>query len=80
MPHSKKVNAESNSSHPLTVVQCISYTLPIVPMNMFIAPMAIIQGIYAKHYGLALTTLSGDCFALTRARCRFGSHSRGIFL
>jgi len=36
----------------------MSYTLPCIPTFMLWAPMAIIQGIYAKHYGISLTTLA----------------------
>lgn len=34
------------------------YALPIVPVYMMLIPMYIIQGIYAKYYGIALTSLA----------------------
>ena len=36
----------------------ISYTLPYIAVYMLFVPLNIIQGIYAKYYGLALTTLA----------------------
>lgn len=38
--------------------QGISYALPYIAVYMLLVPMNIIQGIYAKYYGLALTTLA----------------------
>jgi len=32
--------------------------LPCIPAYMLMAPIHIIQGVYAKHYGIALTTLA----------------------
>lgn len=39
-------------------LKALSYALPMVIITMLTAPMNIIQGIYAKHYGVALTTLA----------------------
>lgn len=52
----------SKPSNTLTTIQNISYALPILPHYMLIAPMAMIPGIYAKHYGIALTILATIIF------------------
>ena len=52
----KSKTVESNRD--LNVVQCTSYILPAIPIVLLYAPISIIQGVYAKHYGLALTTLA----------------------
>ena len=39
-------------------LQVLSYASPVVISTMLIAPMNVLQGIYAKHYGIALTTLA----------------------
>jgi Na+/melibiose symporter-like transporter len=36
----------------------LAYGLPVLVSSMLLSPLGIIQGIYAKHYGLALTTLA----------------------
>ncbi len=45
---------DSNISFSKSVFYASAY----VPIYMLMVPMNIIQGIYAKHYGLALTTLA----------------------
>ena len=56
----------SRTSHrveaPVGLCKTIAYSLPVVPGALLITPMAIIQGVYAKHYGLALTTLATIIF------------------
>ena len=42
----------------LSEVGAISYALPVVTSSMLLTPLVIIQGIYAKHYGIALSTLA----------------------
>ena len=37
----------------------ILYAVPMVSVSLLLAPIYILQGIYAKHYGLALTTIAG---------------------
>ena len=61
----KKMNTDDRmkpnlkSQNPANIVQSTSYALPCIPVVMLFAPsLAIIQGIYAKHYGIALTTLA----------------------
>jgi len=46
------------SQNSVNVLQSMSYALPTIPVYMLWAPLNIIQGIYAKHYGIALTTLA----------------------
>lgn len=53
-----KVAVAPKSDGPLSAVQSASYMLPVIPIALLFSPMPIIQGIYARHYGLALTTLA----------------------
>ena len=46
-----------NEGH-INALHKVCYASPVVAITMFVAPLNIIQGIYAKHYGLALTTLA----------------------
>ena len=36
----------------------LAYSSPVVGMSCLMAPLAIVQGIYAKHYGISLTTIA----------------------
>ena len=47
---------DNNSS--LTLSRCITYALPTIAMLWIYAPLVIVQGIYAKYYGLSLTTIA----------------------
>lgn len=47
---------EKNS--PLTLSNCITYAFPAIAMLWIYAPLVIVQGIYAKYYGLSLTTIA----------------------
>ena len=38
--------------------QGLAYALPVLPLAFLLGPMAILQGIYAKHFGLTLTTIA----------------------
>ena len=49
----------TNPQEPLTFIQTAAYAMVALPVYMLMIPMNIIQGIYAKYYGLALTTLAG---------------------
>ena len=44
---------------PDPVVQKIFYALPRISSVSLFAPIHVVQGIYAKHYGLSLTTIAG---------------------
>ena len=44
---------------PDKVAQNILYALPKVAITSLFVPINIVQGIYAKHYGMALTTIAG---------------------
>lgn len=37
----------------------VAYALPVVGINCLMAPMAVVQGVYAKYFGLSLTTIAG---------------------
>ena len=50
--------AKNSTPDKLTQISAISYALPAMTSSMLITPFAIIQGIYAKHYGIALSTLA----------------------
>ena len=44
------------SSTPLGL--CLTYSAPQISMLWLIAPMAVVQGVYAKYFGLSLTTIA----------------------
>lgn len=55
---STKINARSPSQKsPLPKVG-LTYALPTITTSFLIAPLAIVQGIYAKYFGLSLTTIA----------------------
>ena len=37
---------------------CLAYALPVITTTWLMAPISVIQGIYAKYYGLPLTTIA----------------------
>ena len=46
----------------LTLLQGVAYGLPLLPLYFMFGPIAILQGIYAKYFGLALTTIASVLF------------------
>ncbi len=42
-----------------TLRKNIYYSLPKIAVTSLFAPIYVVQGIYAKHYGVALTTIAG---------------------
>ena len=53
------INTYVESSLSRKLVQDIYYVIPRVACVSLAAPINVVQGIYAKHYGLALTTIAG---------------------
>ena len=45
-------------SKKLSNSQCLAYALPVVSTAWLMAPMGVVQGIYAKYYGLPLTVIA----------------------
>ncbi|UVW34165.1 MFS transporter [SAR92 clade bacterium H455] len=39
-------------------LQGVAFSLPSIGVAFFLGPMGVIQGIYAKHYGIALTSIA----------------------
>ena len=44
---------------------CLVYALPVITTSWFGAPLGVVQGVYAKYYGLSLTTIA-SVLLLTR--------------
>ena len=42
----------------LTSRQSIAYALPVIAANCLMAPIGIVQGIYAKYFGLSLASIA----------------------
>mgnify|MGYP000498021732 FL=1 len=42
----------------LTQGQALAYSLPLLSISFLFGPINILQGMYAKHFGLALTTIA----------------------
>ena len=53
-----RINADSNSHKSLTLVVAISYSLPVLPLMFLFGPIGVLQGLYAKYFGLSLTTIA----------------------
>ena len=52
------IYAKKELHKPLSKYQSINYAMPTLVVNILVGPVAIMQGIYAKHFGLALTTIA----------------------
>lgn len=44
--------------------QRVNYALPLLPLYFLAGPITVLQGIYAKHFGLALTTIATVIFVV----------------
>lgn len=44
--------------HKLSNHQCLAYAVPVVTTAWLMTPIGVVQGIYAKYYGLSLTTIA----------------------
>ena len=42
----------------LRASKILAYVLPVIGINFLLGPLAILQGIYAKYFGLSLTTIA----------------------
>ncbi len=49
---------DAPQAHPSMVRMGLSYAMPLVPVLLLQNNLIVLQGTYAKHYGLSLTTLS----------------------
>lgn len=43
---------------PLCLSQIIAYAMPVMTVSFLLGPLAVLQGIYAKYFGMALTTVA----------------------
>lgn len=59
MPEITNVESPSQQGNVLRLPQALVYALPTLPVALLYGSIAIIQGIYAKYFGLSLTTLAG---------------------
>lgn len=50
--------SDTTSTSTAGIYRSIAYSLPHISMAWLVAPIAILQGVYAKYYGLALTTIA----------------------
>ena len=48
----------SQNGTPVSLSVKISYALPTMPVYFMGAPLFVVQGLYAKHFGLELTTIA----------------------
>ena len=44
--------------HKLSNRHCLAYAMPVITTSCLMAPIGVLQGIYAKYYGLSLTTIA----------------------
>ena len=52
------MNLSAKKTVSLPNLKCLSYALPVISSVMLMAPMAIVQGVYAKHYDISLSVLA----------------------
>lgn len=45
-------------SRKLSTYQSLAYALPVITANCLMAPLGVVQGIYAKYFGLSLTSIA----------------------
>lgn len=53
----------SNPSIQVGLAQTILYSLPLIGVRVLYGPIVVLQGIYAKHFGLELTTIAAVILA-----------------
>ena len=53
----QRASMQSREKGEITTAQAFYYALPFIPTSLMFASSSIIQGIYAKYFGLALTSL-----------------------
>ncbi len=51
-----------NPPSPFSTVTGLAYALPLIPVLLLMNSLNMVQGIYAKHYGLSLTSISAVMF------------------
>lgn len=51
-------NNKVESEKRLTINQCVIYALPYVSVAFLFTPIHVLQGIYAKYYGITLTAIA----------------------
>lgn len=49
-------------THKLSNHQCLAYALPVITTAWLVTPVGVVQGIYAKYYGMSLTTIATILF------------------
>ena len=60
----KKSGPLSQSDSALTQHQAVAYGLPLLAISFLVGPITVLQGIYAKYFGIALTTIAAVLFIL----------------
>ncbi len=53
---------EASNQDRISVSTGLAYAMPLVPVLLLVNSFNVVQGIYAKYYGLALTTISAVMF------------------
>ena len=51
-------NAQHKTTMPLSFLQQCAYAMPVMPLLFLFGPLGIIQGIYAKYFGLGLGSIA----------------------
>ena len=57
-----QIGSPSQSDSALTQKQAVAYGLPLLAISFLVGPITVLQGIYAKHFGVALTTIAAVLF------------------
>ncbi|MDB4032586.1 MFS transporter, partial [Porticoccaceae bacterium] len=51
-------NVISDDGIGISPSHCLTYAMPVMAVHFLYGPVAILQGIYAKYFGVALTTIA----------------------
>lgn len=57
-----KFDASYRPDSPTSTEQILAYAFPVLPVTFLYAGLTVLQGIYAKHFGLALTSIATVLF------------------
>ena len=58
MKSTYRLASKDNAVGPLSLAQQCAYALPVIPQMFLFGPLGVIQGVYAKYFGLSLGAIA----------------------
>ena len=58
MALSDQVQSQCSKQGPVKLRHQLAYALPSIPVYLLVGPLAIVNGVYAKYFGLSLTSMA----------------------